>query len=389
VEAGNTAVTWANFYNPVGGVNTNNPGEHPLPQVTPEDNEACTITRGHERRRAANNGLRLHNWVPDGSDGVSCQNLISAQVPFDFLEPSLNDAFPQVAHWWDDSRNFAAYGQPTEETGLGGPENIRGVDALSLTIQRSDIVNEWSNNPNQGVSTDWIVTMPTKLFYVDGDSRTLGQRGHQAALIESDREEAILSPGGADGIDDLPYAPFANRFQRTDDDDRLSATACNQVRLAVFDRAEQRTHQEDAEEVIVSPAPPPVVETVNLCFETNVVTWNHQSALNSFYPVLDENGDPTTVDTSTLPPPFNNGGWMRMDLTAEDQGGLAAEQVGGELSGNSGVARGLPVTGFMLKHRNFGQVSRNFASSTDHAYMRIFGEGNDNNGINDITTLND
>ncbi|ADE16699.1 hypothetical protein Nhal_3679 [Nitrosococcus halophilus Nc 4] len=372
VEAGNTATTWANFYNP---------GASAVDAIIdPADNVGCTITRGDERSQ-------IDNWVPDASDaGASCRNLITAQVAFDFLEPSLNDAFPQTANWWDDGLNLPIMAMPLNTTNAHPPENLRGVDALSLTIQRSGIVNEWSNNPALGVTTDWIVTLPTKGFYVDG-SETLTQGsandgvtkfgnqgpGVQSAIIPSgvvdtanthNRPETILGVG-----DDIPYAPFANAFGQTIETDRTSATACNEVQTAVFDRAEQRTFEEDAEEVVVSPAPPPVVESQQLCYETNVITFNGQSALDSIYPLLDTDGLPTTVSTATLPAPGNTAGWMRLDLVPTNPQ-LSGQGDQGGLPSNVADHRGLPVTGFMLKQRTFGDVTRNFASSTDHAYLR-------------------
>ncbi len=377
VEAGTVATTWANFYNPAGAED----GE-----VTPTDNATCALTRGDERSA-------LVNWNPAGV-GSDCRNLITAQVPFDFLEPSLNDAYPQVANWWDDFSNAVISAQSAntvadDPDGFGGPppaeELFRGVDAVSLTIQRSDIFNEWSSNPSLGVSTDWIVTMPTKAFYVDGSEAKIADSapglgnlgpGVQSAIIPSNvaagipaanfpalpnhnRPEAVLGDS-----DNIPYAPFANPFGQRTDGERTTASSCNQVQFVAYDRAEQRAAEDQQDDVIVSPAPPPVVETANLCYEVNVISFDNKSALNSIYPMLDTDGNPLSVSSAQLPAPGNTSGWMRLDLTTQDQGGLPF--------GEGVTVRGLPVTGFMLKQRTFGSVTKNFASSIDHAYARDF-----------------
>lgn len=390
VEAGNVATTWANFYNP---------GEDGVDATVGPDS-ICTVDRGRERRLLtdpADPDPASDSWSPDDGPGSSCPNLITAQVPFDFLEPTVNDAYPQVANWWDDNLNAAVNAIPANTTGLAAPENRRGVDAVSLTIQRSDILNEWSNKASLGVTTDWIVTLPTKAFYVDGSETATAQSaagngnlgpGVQSAIIPTNvaagtpaasfpalpnwnRPETILGAS-----DDIPYAPFANAFGQREDGDRNTAAACNRVALSVYDRAEQPIDEPEEDEVIVSPAPPPVVRTVNLCYETNVITFNNQTALNSIYPLLDTDGQPTTVSTAGLPAPGNDAGWMRLDLTDRltgDQGGLPVVP-GPELT--SEAWRGLPVTGFMLKQRNFGNVQRNYASSIDHGYLRtVFRSG--------------
>ena len=147
--------------------------------MLPADNAACTRDRGIERRLSGPNGNPAGDWSPDGANG-SCQNLITAEVPYDFLEPSLNDAYPVVGNWWDDTFNiplaiggafFAAENRNVINHANTAVEQ-RGADAFSMTIQRASAINEWAINPQTGTDTSWVITFPTKQFYVDkGDAR--------------------------------------------------------------------------------------------------------------------------------------------------------------------------------------------------------------------------
>ncbi len=369
VEVAGHAVTWANFYNPavVDGA------------VTPD--AACTITRGDERDAAsATPGLGT-DWDPNDGPGASCPNLLTAQVPFDFLEPTLNDAYPASANWWDDILNAPriipagsvdAYRVAFSQVGGVLGSYGRGVDAVSLTIQRAAVINEWSSNATLGSKTNWIVTFPTKGFYVDqGD-------GRQFAVIDGDRDETvycdidgdgdcdnIVVDGVADSQVQVPYPPFAKAFAQTVAGDATSAKSCNTVEFDRYDRQENAISISGG----VIPSPAPVLPTADLCYEANVLTFNGQSILNSQYEV--------DVDTTPLAP--SEAGWMWLNLAKDDAANAAATvqildnrspavslTVNGGLEGWSG----LPVVGFLIKQRTFGDVTKNYASAIDHAYQR-------------------
>lgn len=360
-ETGNTATTWANFYNPgevVAGTGLNN-------IVTPQDNVLCGVDRGIERRTPGT------DWDASGDDnnnaavdaGESCRNLIVAQQSLDFLEPSIADAYPPVARVLDDYSNQLLVLTPSNvatrapDNGAGG-FTARGIDAISATIQRASIVNEWSNNPAQGVTTDWILTQPTKAFYVD---QALGE---QAALpMTNSRPESFLAdttgggncstnpttvtggfPGCADSTgavqlfngdaaedsDATPYFPYRESFGVTDfryhnDDPNVAATladnpaanagSCSIIGLAVYDRAEQPNVLITPDEPQFSPAPPEPLEFIELCAEANVVTFNGQSAFASA-PLAPQNDgqaiNRVDVPTDALPGPAPFFGWMSL-----------------------------------------------------------------------------
>ncbi|HEY1076550.1 MAG TPA: hypothetical protein VGE51_07660, partial [Fontimonas sp.] len=105
VEVGYSATTWANFYNPGNGTGTFPNQLQGL--VQPFDDDLCTLHRGIERDSDLLGTGTLTNWCPDGESGDdcnagddpvaglgvaggSCRNLITAQQPDAFLEPTLN-----------------------------------------------------------------------------------------------------------------------------------------------------------------------------------------------------------------------------------------------------------------------------------------------------------
>ncbi len=368
-------LTLANFYNPAGvtpqGSTVNTPtgemGQVP-PTIGPAQNVNCTVDRGFERR---DNNV---NWFPNGNNG-SCMNLITAQVVPDFLEPTLNDAYPQVANYWDDSRNFPAYAVPLglilcpagfgANPDCGASEHVRGVDAVSLLIQRAAVFNEWTNNVALSTtSSDWIVTLPTKGFYVDGGyGNGDNGPGMQSAVVpggignlyvpfgggskqDGGRDETILSAFGLPVAASMPYHPFSHNFGQqypdgTDHDGRYFANSCNRVGVTVYDRAEQFAGTPPDGGVIVSPAPPPVIATLNLCYETNVISFDGITALDSQYPLLNTDGSDTWVDTSGLQGLYdgaledNDAGWLSLRLDRDDGAFINAWQADGPYGGHA------------------------------------------------------
>jgi hypothetical protein len=416
MEAGGAATTWANFFNPgtnhidgevkSGDGTANDFGINPDPNVADSTGTllACSISRGAERSTATAQPGTIE-WNPDTTTAVdaasgqgSCMNLITAQNTFDFLEPSLNDAFPVVAHGWVDRYNnelelmnpmaaaliaegreglTGVFPQLAGGTLGGGTEvgrSVRGIDAVSLTIQRSAVINEWAFNTDAsgGVATDWIVTFPTKTFYVDQDGRVnstalhLTGFGQQAGLVAGDRDEAYYTNGtGAappvlnTNVVDVPYAPFSQPFITLGGPPAVVNTnntgSCVGVQYNVYDRAQNTLAAGGGS--IPSPAPP--IPGADICYEANVLQFDGGVVLGSQVS--------NTVDTGNL----GINGWLHLSFTdasanATGSGTIQAGTAGGLLGWS-----GLPVTGFVVKERTVGSVSGNYASSMDHGYRRM------------------
>ncbi len=130
---------------------------------------------------------------------------------------------------------------------------VRGVDAVSYVFMHDTIMNEYTTNDDLGAETEWVVTFPTKHFYV--------------------------YPETSNSLTVLP--PFTSLWQGDAD---LENTACEVILLeTIWDREEgipgEETPTGNPIPPIVSPAPPPVAGPVNpivpftLCYETNVIAF--------------------------------------------------------------------------------------------------------------------
>ncbi|MCB1776379.1 MAG: hypothetical protein KDI50_02980, partial [Candidatus Competibacteraceae bacterium] len=162
------------------------------------------------------------------------QNLVTAQQFPWFLEPTL----ASHAGLWNNS----------------------AVPAVEDALLASAVLNEWSNNPNLGVKTDWVIAFPSKSFHVDRDLRTANGYGIQAGC----NVWRNSTGGGVVAADcELPVAPFESQF--------VSPGLSNiTVTYNLYDR-EETPIVITTDGVTVSPAPPPEIEIDTLPYETNVL----------------------------------------------------------------------------------------------------------------------
>lgn len=168
-----------------------------------------------------------------------------------------------------------------------------GVDAVSAVFMADALYNEYLVAPGLGANTDWIVTFPTKRFYVDG-----------------------LAYGGT------PRAPFVEEF------DGASNVV---IGIDMYDQEEGHVTEEEG-------FSPPAGEVRNsLPYEVNVISFLSNTGV----------GDPSGVLGSFLRPninPFSDAGWLRLDLNP------AAEPhflPGGVTATGTATLNGLPATGHM------------------------------------------
>ncbi|MGA9829012.1 MAG: hypothetical protein WBQ57_11870, partial [Rhodanobacteraceae bacterium] len=169
------------------------------------------------------------------------------------------------------------------------------IDAVSAVFTSESLFNEYNVDADVGSNTDWVVTFPTKRFYVDPD------------IVGSTAIE-----------------PFSEVF------DGLS---CSVVGIYIYDREERTTSGPGPG---FSP-PPPGQPPSSLCRETNVISFLATSDPNA--------GSASGVFGSSLVtniPPFARAGWLRLGLDpnpATDPHSLRA-------STDGDVFNGLPATGF-------------------------------------------
>jgi len=196
-----------------------------------------------------------------------------------------------------------------------------GVDAVSSLFMADNIYNEYWTSGGTSANSEWVITFPTKRFYVDPSLVAVASR------------------------------PFDVRFNASN-----GGTSCAPININWFDREEGQA----AGSIGFSPQP---VFGNALCYEAQVVTFNQTATPSA---VL---GSKLTANITTG---FNNG-WAQIDLFGASP---ANHQLASTLSGN--VFNGLPVTGFwvtQLVNGNIGGVLSNYTALYRHKLHRLCSTG--------------
>lgn len=158
--------------------------------------------------------------------------------PAGSVSPQLTDSFPKT------SVVFAAEPQkvffPSDlgvyvsrwPTPLYNP-----ADAVSAVLMHDRVMNEFVLDAGTKSGTDWVLTFPTKRFYVN------------------------VGTGSAPKL-------FQRNFNAT-------AGSCDDVVLNIYDREERTTSTP------VTFSPPPPTSTTSICWEANIITFNNSNVLAS------------------------------------------------------------------------------------------------------------
>jgi hypothetical protein len=258
-----------------------------------------------------------------------------------------------------------------------------GVDAVSAVFMHEYTMNEYTTADSPAeAATEWVITFPTKAFYVDRD------------FIDQS-EEYVYQPmtGGLDSDGDVigipacnywtpgytyptttapdtdtpipgeqtgsPVGPFNNpgwtscqyvkvalnvdpTNARPPFTEFFDGGACEEVTLVAWDRDERKAEDPDkpGSPPVVSPAPPPKPgdkeAPFKLCNETNILRFGERSIFDT--PAFDDQSLLVTVSDEKTE------GWAQIDYFAdtdhEDSRGLV----------------GLPVTGFAAQQFENGYL---------------------------------
>ncbi len=219
----------------------------------------------------------------------------------------------------------------------------RGVDAVSFVFMHDQIMNEYTTEDVVAAGTEWVVTFPTKHFYVyEASSGT-----------------------------DEPVAPFTSTWDYTaadpDADPVVEESLVLPCEVVLLDTIWNREEQTFINPIIpgtpippiVSPAPPGTIDPTNpiipfeLCFETSVIRFGGPLAsipeIDSATPILGSTNF-HSIDNTELGFEF---GWARLQLDdyphdADGDGSISDEEE--DLSRDElGGLQGLPVTGFAVQ----------------------------------------
>lgn len=226
-----------------------------------------------------------------------------------------------------------------------------GIDAVSAALMRSSVIDEYIVNQAIGAGTDWVITMPTKRWYVD-----------LAGTIFNPR--AVVQHG---------VRPFASLFGK--------GGACEVISFGPLTDQEEATTKGS-----IGFSPAPVGKSQTLCWEANVITFNNSNVLASTqtgqnvnvgtYPAgwMQLSFPSSSSAASNLPSDLVSGGGMVGVASGTDTADVVSHQMGAQ----EGLAsfQGLPVIGFSVqKYVNGtlpGGVLSNYGGNFNHKYKRVF-----------------
>lgn len=185
---------------------------------------------------------------------------------------------------------------------------LTNQNAVSAAITRNQVINEYVLDASTASGTDWVVTFPTKRFYVGTEATS---SAHTAAPF----------PSGS-GVNRL----FNQNFG--------TGGSCDTINLALRDREEQL---DTAVGNVFSPAPPGA--SASLCWEANVITFLHTATLPTSSSILGS----TNHYLYNVPGAFSNG-WMSLTWAA----GVTVNSP--SITPAAGLVHyGLPVVGLMVQ----------------------------------------
>jgi len=231
------------------------------------------------------------------------------------LSPSLSDVSPPVANVFSNGNVVTA-------------SYSFAIDAVSAVFDASNLYNEWQSSDSVG--SDWVVTFPTKRFYVD-------------PLYTS-------SPHA--------FPPFEQGFGEVYD-----GLSCDVIGISLFDREENTTSTPTCG---FSPCPPGQPPS-SLCHETNVITFGGNGGSSILGSGLTSN-----IDTTAL----GSNGWMGLSFTDASHGGTSpsGDAHAMDQSENGVTFYGLPTTGFeavnFLNSNVAGGVLANYSGVYRHRSSR-------------------
>jgi hypothetical protein len=273
----------------------------------------------------------FHNYNADAIGGFSKTVLFSANGS---STPSLAQAntAPGVATAY----TFDAAGELFRSDYPTSGQPSQAIDAVSAVFMAASLLNEYNVDASVGSNTDWVVTFPTKRFYVD------------PAILGL----AVGSPGA------LPPFNFTFGQQSTVNGTAVngSAQSCSEIAFQQFDREEGRP---------VGYAPGfgglPPIPIPKLCTSVNVI-----STFNGYTPPIESEVLGSRLVTHMRP--FSYAGWLRLNLDPASQPHALRASSDGD------VYRGLPGTGFQaVNYINANAapgVLANYSAALRHRVLR-------------------
>ena len=251
--------------------------------------------------------------VAAGYDPLTLANFANTQIynnPESPL-PNLGNTAPQLGTIFNDTTNAVETFAVVNSV----------ADPVSGLISRSGLINDY--NFATGSETDWVVTLPTKNFYVDAKQNALDN-------------QAPLPFGFPFSLFPFNAANVGGELFNADND----GLSCFNVNFESYDREEFDFNVPPEQDQFSPFIPGTPVGQEQLCREANIISF----------------GDDSNVFNSRV----------RSSVSTD---GLPAENGWARLSFGNGSAS-LPVVGMRVEVRNQGDATVNFGFANTHAYER-------------------
>jgi hypothetical protein len=294
--------------------------------------------------------------------------------------PSLNDG--------DQNDATVFFGSPRDESVTLHYSHSRSIDALSAVLMRENIMNEFNIEAGINAASEWVVTFPTKSWYVDNyivppsgthwepttdPAYTIQCHGWQPGDDYPYYSGSGTKPTSWEAckwveVDDpsVPIPPFTSVFD---------GSACEPFDITIWDREESAGSSSNNSDIpIVSPPPPansPHPDQPDICYEVNVLRFingdNDRSVFGT--PTIEGDSLLKTVDTRSVSYDSGNGskpvlnGWAMMNLATTDDALLCESYNCQSDQANKGPdwvgLQGLPVVGFWAEQIQNGYLPNN------------------------------
>jgi len=249
-----------------------------------------------------------------------------------------------------------------------------GIDAVSAVLARRSVINEWAASPTptgviKDFYTQWVVTFPTKHYYVDLQDDPNADDRFAPTLVDPRDAPTDLNDA---------FAPFSFEFDTANGTGNAVGQSCESYDMVLWDR----------EESMLGFSSPADYNPSRMCNEVNVLSFTDAYATkglnSSFGSVVPEEKLPPNAMASSFTRAQR--GWARMTFTGtgSNTGLTAASAYASAIpsllagltnidpSDNAALVRyqGLPVVGFALSSYITGSATTNHNTTNTHKYER-------------------
>lgn len=216
------------------------------------------------------------------------------------------------------------------------PTSGLGIDAVSIVLQKEEVANDYLTVASLSAGTDWVVTFPTKRFYVNGWVADVNGNPDDETAVPANNPE-----------------PFTNHW--TDAAvNGVEGSACEPMSIKFFDQEEGEASPDPLD---FSPQPP-AGPGFALCYEANILSVNNSNVLGGGY----------TRANLELGSAFQ-AGWIDLGFTGSYDHPTNGDTYTRAIATNLGDVRGLPAIGFAViqfVNGDLGGLLSNYAGLTEH-----------------------